>query len=383
MDHEHSPVDSPLSRTYIIREFHNSNTVRMCNGSCRQVGYNTILYEAWLTSITNSITRYSAEPSRSITPFGSNDVSLTSTCELIQTSKAYTSKTSRKQQNKCRNIDRQHQDTGNLNVHITLSMLARNLINHLKEQLQEDYSSVSKLVLSKILRNGLMIVSYVSAMHIPFQSSLLILASLPGVSAGCQIGIIEISQAAGAIVNQIPGQTLILSMGAAFGGNQSFASDFPLAIGLLPIGVAGINGIHEASKLFSNQEEFEIGVTANEIEDRPPGKREYAGLIARILRLYSTSVIFMVVGMMTCHIVFLGWFAILLLTTAIVAFGEAYAPLGVMITDVSNGALYSRWREDGTLASEWRYTLTPSGNIIIHSNSLQRNIITGRFGPAM
>lgn len=157
----------------------------------------------------------------------------------------------------------------------------------------------------------MMTLTYVSAIGGPYGSAFLIMATLPGALAECRIGITDISQVSAAIINQIPGQTLILSIGAAFGGNQDFANDRALSIGLLPVGVAGINGVHAASKIFSEDQEISLGFTDNELEDRPSGMREYAGFVARIFRLSTASIVFMIIGMMTCRIVFLGWLGIL------------------------------------------------------------------------
>ncbi|KAI8582611.1 hypothetical protein K450DRAFT_196621 [Umbelopsis ramanniana AG] len=264
------------------------------------------------------------------------------------------------------------------NAPTTPLMRVEDSIDHFREELQKKHSSVSNPIFSNILHNGLLTISFVSAMENPFGIALLILATLPGVLAECRMGIDEISQAAAAIINQIPGQTLLLSIGAAFGGNQDFANDSALSIGLLPIGVAGINGIHAASKIFSGDQEVLCNVTDNELENRPPGMREYAGLIARVLRLSSTAIVFMVIGMMTCRIVFLGWLGILLLTFAVVAIGECYAPLDIIVVGIADGAVYYRGREDGSYSDVWRYTLTPAGNIIIHNNSLQSEILNGR-----
>jgi hypothetical protein len=74
--------------------------------------------------------------------------------------------------------------------------------------------------------------------------------------------------------------------------------------------VAGINGIHAASKIFSEDQEIYLGYTDNELEDRPSGMREYAGFVARIIRLSTAYTVFMIIGMMTCRIVFLGWLGI-------------------------------------------------------------------------
>lgn len=68
----------------------------------------------------------------------------------------------------------------------------------------------------------------------------------------------------------------------------------------------------------------------------------------------------------------------IVLTVAVVAIRECYAPLDIMVVDVANADILYRPREDGSYSNEWRYTLTPSGNIIIHNNSLQSEILNRR-----
>jgi hypothetical protein len=215
-------------------------------------------------------------------------------------------------------------------------------------------------------------------------SLLIVLTTIPGVSAQYHLSMNELNQAAGAILSQISSQTLLLSIGTAFGGDQSFANDAKLAFGLLSIGVAGINGVHAASTAFASKSEHKTFMSDEECEDREGGLWRYGGLIARLLRLYATGIISIIVGNFTCPTVSFGWIVILLLTTFLIFFGEAYAPLGVVISDIGEiDDYWCRGREDGSIAWEWRYTLTPSGSFIIHNNSLQSKVIFGRKTPSV
>ncbi|CAO3661903.1 unnamed protein product [Umbelopsis vinacea] len=239
----------------------------------------------------------------------------------------------------------------------------------------------SAVTFLKFFGNRIFVSFATNSAQIRWASIYMILANLPTVSAGC-LGLNDLSQAAGAILSQIGGQTLLLSTGSTLGGSQSFATDHYMAFGLLSVGVAGINGIHASSTILSNERECQIGMSDDEREDREGNSGRYASLIARLLRLFSTAIISIVVGIFTYPMVSLGWTVVLLLTIALIAYGETYAPLGVVIYN-SDIFLWQRYREDGSTAREWRYTLTPSGSFIMHNDTLQSKVIFGRAIPSM